>query len=223
LTRSQVDKLGLRLRSADDPSEDDLIALDDYRLTFSEPCARVVDFLRIALGVTPTSRPGKSTHSVRYKIQRENTKLSRMQDIAGCRLVVTSLKRQNECIGETISLFAGSKQVDRRGTPSFGYRAVHVIVPIDDHRVVEVQVRTELQQAWAELSEKLADRFGPGIKYGRGPQPYQKMLLELSRYVWRVESSTTKNKLGQIQQEVREQISRYYQLMPKVAVRKRVL
>ena len=35
---------------------------------------------------------------------------------------------------------------------------------------VEIQVRTQLQHVWAELSEKLADRYGMDVKYGGGPE-----------------------------------------------------
>lgn len=51
-----------------------------------------------------------------------------------------------------------------------GYRAVHVIVFLDDARV-EVQVRTALQHEWAEAFEKFADRVGRGVRYGLGVEP----------------------------------------------------
>jgi ppGpp synthetase/RelA/SpoT-type nucleotidyltranferase len=53
--------------------------------------------------------------------------------------------------------------VDRRAKPSHGYRAVHVVVR-ESGLPVEVQVRTELQHSWTELSESLADTFGSDLK-----------------------------------------------------------
>ncbi len=47
--------------------------------------------------------------------------------------------------------------------------AVHVVVR-EVGLPVEVQVRTDLQHVWAELSEKLADAFGSQLKYGGGPK-----------------------------------------------------
>jgi ppGpp synthetase/RelA/SpoT-type nucleotidyltranferase len=41
---------------------------------------------------------------------------------------------------------------------------------------VEIQVRTELQHSWAELSEKIADRFGIEVKYGGGAAEIQDVL-----------------------------------------------
>jgi hypothetical protein len=55
--------------------------------------------------------------------------------------------------------------VDRRSKPSYGYRAVHVIPSITG-KPVEIQLRTQLQHLWAELSETLAFRFYVGLKYG---------------------------------------------------------
>ena len=57
---------------------------------------------------------------------------------------------------------------DRRAVPSHGYRAVHVIVTVD-HRLVEIQVRTTLQDLWAQVVERLADQWGRGIRYGDPP------------------------------------------------------
>jgi putative GTP pyrophosphokinase len=58
--------------------------------------------------------------------------------------------------------------IDRRATPSCGYRAIHVVAKVGG-LPVEVQIRTELQHAWAEVSEKLADIYGIALKHGGGP------------------------------------------------------
>jgi len=67
----------------------------------------------------------------------------------------------------SVELFPGASIVDRRKKPSFGYRAVHVVVATSS-RLIEVQVRTQFQHMWAEISEKYADELGPEIKYGVG-------------------------------------------------------
>jgi ppGpp synthetase/RelA/SpoT-type nucleotidyltranferase len=41
---------------------------------------------------------------------------------------------------------------------------------------VEIQLRTELQHTWAELSEKLADAVGIDTKYGGGPSAIRERL-----------------------------------------------
>jgi len=59
-------------------------------------------------------------------------------------------------------------EIDRREKPSHGYRAVHVIV-YEDSTPMEIQVRTKLQDTWAQISEKLGDIWGRGLRYGDGP------------------------------------------------------
>ncbi len=66
--------------------------------------------------------------------------------------------------------------------PSYGYRAVHVIVHILG-KLVEIQVRSSLQHLWAELSEKLSDVVDPRIKYGGGADWVRKMLSTISKSI----------------------------------------
>jgi predicted nuclease with TOPRIM domain len=49
-------------------------------------------------------------------------------------------------------------------------------------------VRTALQHAWAELSEKLSDLVDPAIKYGGGDPKNQELLTEYSDLVAEQES-----------------------------------
>lgn len=89
-----------------------------------------------------------------------------MQDIAGVRIVADMDRVEQDAMVDRIRvLFDGSKVIDRRLTPSHGYRAVHVIVSTGGH-LVEIQVRTELQHLWAQAVERVADMFGRGIRYG---------------------------------------------------------
>lgn len=81
---------------------------------------------------------------------------------------------------------------DRRVKPSHGYRAVHVIVTIDN-RAVEVQVRTALQHAWAETCEKASDITGAGIKYGMGTPVHRLIFDTLSTLIASFEEAYIKS------------------------------
>jgi ppGpp synthetase/RelA/SpoT-type nucleotidyltranferase len=111
-----------------------------------------------------------------------------MQDIAGCRVIVGDVLKQDEAVMCLAKAFAETSVVDRRKIPSHGYRAVHVIVR--QHGMpVEVQIRTELEHSWAQLSEKLSDIVDPSVKYGGGPEPLRSMLLDVSQTVGLIEAA----------------------------------
>jgi len=97
-------------------------------------------------------------------------------------LIVADIAEQDRLVASLIELFSESTVVDRREKPSHGYRAVHVIVTIEK-RTVEIQIRTALQQEWAEVSEKLADLIDPAIKYGRGNEYLVNVLAAASKLV----------------------------------------
>jgi ppGpp synthetase/RelA/SpoT-type nucleotidyltranferase len=185
-SKSQVDRLGQRLGSSR-TSEQDLRLLDEYRRFFVGAYEEVINSIRVDLGLTPTGRPAKSTGAIRDKLQRESVRLSQIQDIAGCRLVVSDIFTQNQVVEQLISLFPGSSVIDRRRKPSFGYRAVHIVVKKDD-KPIEIQVRTDIQHRWAELSEKFSDVVDPSIKYGGGNEDILKLLDELSALIAETET-----------------------------------
>jgi GTP pyrophosphokinase len=178
LTNAQVDRLGERLR-AGAPSEDDLRLLDKYRRSFADAYGHVVGIVRDGLNLSPTGRPAKSTSSIRDKLIRESVRLSQMQDIAGCRVVVEDVTKQDNAVEALAAQFPYVKVLDRRERPSHGYRAVHLVVHHAD-KPVEIQVRSVLQHLWAELSEKLADVYDPAIKYGGGPEEVRGALARIS-------------------------------------------
>jgi putative GTP pyrophosphokinase len=181
LSKSQLDKLGERLKN-DNITEDDLRTLNDYRLSFGETYNTVIKSIRTELKLEPTGRPAKSTTSISDKLRRESIRLTQIQDIAGCRLVVENLKSQEDTTKSLTDLFPGSLVLDRRIKPSHGYRAVHVVVSVMGNRI-EVQVRTALQHNWAELCEKLSDTIDPAIKYGGGNSTVREVLDNYNQVV----------------------------------------
>ena len=180
VSKSEIDRLGDRLRETVSP--DDLRMLDGYRLSFADAYDEVANTVRERTGVDVSGRPAKSTTAIVEKLKRESIRLSQMQDIAGCRIVVGDIAQQNTVTNELLGLFPDSEISDRRETPSHGYRAVHIIVPAANHKV-EVQIRTQLQHLWAELSEKLADKFGIAVKYGGGTDAIRQRLGLLSENI----------------------------------------
>jgi ppGpp synthetase/RelA/SpoT-type nucleotidyltranferase len=178
LSKTQIDRLGERLKDAD-ASDADLKLLDEYRRSFGEAYEAVVGTIRAKLGLEPTGRRAKSTSSVIDKLRRESIRLTQIQDIAGCRLVVPTLTEQDGVASRLREVFPEASVIDRRLAPSHGYRAVHVVAR-PDSKAIEIQIRTSLQHGWAQVSENYSDRFDPALKYGGGPADRQGLLLELS-------------------------------------------
>ena len=177
LSTSQLNKLGERLRKGQ-PSDDDLRALELFRLSFARACEQVFHELS-EMGFIPSSRPAKTTASIIAKLNRERSRLSKMQDIAGCRVEVDDVVEQDRVVENIVAKFSGALVYDRRQKPSHGYRAIHVVVNIHGF-LVEIQVRTLLQHGWASTVERLADTIDLDIKYGGGPEILQNELLNLS-------------------------------------------
>lgn len=185
LSQSQLTRLGERLKSAR-LDEADLRLLDEYRRTFGPACDALVQVLRAELKRALTVRGAKSTQAIVEKLRRQSCRLGQIQDIAGCRLVVDTLPEQDEVLAKILALYPAAVQHDRRETPSHGYRAVHVVVR-EQGRWVEIQIRTELQHLWGNLSEMLADLCGNAVKYGGGPAEALRVLGLTSGMIERIE------------------------------------
>lgn len=187
LSSTQIDRLGERLR--DGPvTHDDLRLLDEFRRSFASASSEVVRVLRQEFQLEPTAREAKSSRAIIAKLARSTTTLSTMQDIAGCRVVLSNRQAQSLHAQALMARFPHAKLIDRIERPSFGYRALHVVVKLDGRRV-EIQLRTVLQHLWAQLCEHLADQAGVELKYGGGPQELRERLAEWSDAVWLVEQS----------------------------------
>jgi ppGpp synthetase/RelA/SpoT-type nucleotidyltranferase len=181
LSKTQVDQLGDRLRKGK-IAEGDFRELDAYRRSFAESYEEIAAIIRNATQLEPTGRPAKSTTSIIEKLRRETIRLSQMQDIAGCRLVVADVLAQDEVVERLKSVLPKAVVIDRRKQPSFGYRAVHIIATAG-HKPVEIQVRTALQHVWAQTSEKLSEVVGPAVKYGGGDSDTQDILARFSKII----------------------------------------
>jgi ppGpp synthetase/RelA/SpoT-type nucleotidyltranferase len=172
MTRGAFNRLGDRLAAGEQPAETDLDELADALLAYQDALEHVKGDLR-GLGFAPSGRV-KTTTTMIDKLRRtKGMELSRVQDLAGARIVVHNLAAQDAARDKINEFYVGQgcscRVVDRREDPRFGYKAVHVVVRVDD-LFVEIQVRTELQNTWAQIVERLADRWGRGIRYGEEPE-----------------------------------------------------
>jgi hypothetical protein len=168
MTKSQINKLGERLRKASELDTETLLRLQEFRASYDKPMSGAQTLLK-DIGFDATSRL-KTTNTIVEKLRREKTRLTEMQDIGGLRIVSEAdLTKQDEIVKRIVDAFPITRVIDRRSRPTHGYRAVHVIATLDE-RLLEIQVRTQLQDLWAQAMERVADVAGREIRYGGAPQ-----------------------------------------------------
>lgn len=206
LGRKALDNLGERCASGvASPSDiEQLARFTDEHLAALESADAS---LREGLGLKSGAQADGALVSVSNRLKRDrrileklerSTKLSRLQDIVGFRVVGDFRLSQQTRLADRIEAHFAGKKVDRRSEPSYGYRAVHVVIEVDRFWV-EIQIRTFLQDYWANGMEALSRRWGRQIQYGEPPTYENTMALvrrtqallayrELAESIARVES-----------------------------------
>jgi hypothetical protein len=192
-SKKSIDRAGIALREwwADaDADDDDLTAellvaaqlVLDFRSGFRYPLQKVTvgvrQFVRSESAEIVVSSRLKRLPTILDKLERHpNMKVTRMQDIGGCRAVLPGL---SEVFGVLTRIERNWDVVElynyvENPKPVTGYRAVHAVVRRDSS-LLEVQLRTASQQGWALEIERTGSRLDfPRLKDGEGPR-------ELVRY-----------------------------------------
>ena len=139
---------------------------------------------------TQVSSRLKAIDSVVGKLSRKALPLSQMQDVAGCRLTVPTMQDMATARRWLIDRLDVEREKDyTTGGHKNGYRALHLIVRASDGRYVEIQIRTQVQHAWANLSEHFAYRIDRLIKAGGGPPEVRRRLETISEQGWMVDTA----------------------------------
>ena len=158
--------------------------VDWWRAEHARPLSRVAANLRYYAaeeGNAVVAQRLKKFPTIAGKLLREpRMKLSRMADIGGVRAVLPDQDavyrtgarlRKNWTITKTRDYIADPKDD--------GYRALHLI---NRHRgrLIEVQLRTTFQDAWANAVEANARVIAPGLKFGGGPEKVRDYFVALA-------------------------------------------
>ncbi len=148
--------------------------IDWWREEHARPLSRVAANLREYAGNYEAPRVAqrlKKFPTIVDKLLREPTmKLSRMADIGGVRAVLPDQATAYSIASQLQRNWTITKFRDYAAEPKAdGYRALHLINR-NHGRLIEVQLRTRLQDVWANSVEIDARRVAPGLKFGAGPQ-----------------------------------------------------
>lgn len=115
----------------------------------------------------------KRLDSIVAKLVRDKPRLGEIEDIAGCRAVLpdrTSVERVAEQLSSTTRLEIVRVRNYNERPHAGGYRALHLWSRHAGFKV-EIQLRTTLQQFWAESLEEADRRLGIDLKHENAPQP----------------------------------------------------
>jgi putative GTP pyrophosphokinase len=180
--------------------------LDAFRAEHQRPMTRVAkglrSIVRTATRVEPvvSQRLKRSPRIVRKLKKMGKSNLARLEDIGGCRAVVQNLT-ELEAVRQRIERVWHQRygQIRRRrdyiaDVPDSGYRAVHWVVERAGRRI-EVQLRTNLQQQWANAVESADARLGLTLKDGVGPKSMLEYFRTLGDYIYSIDNDMTDSTL----------------------------
>ncbi len=188
--RTQVDRAGhvlTKINSSEEEKNKALDILNNWRSSHSFPMNTFqVRLRRKSKDIDKKSlvvQRLKRVPSIIKKLERNQTKtmsLTQMQDIAGCRSILSDVKNVNELA----NLYRKSrglkhKRVRERdyieNPKPDGYRSIHLIykyksdkISTYDGLLIEIQIRSKIQHSWATAIE-IVDLFtGQAIKSSEG-------------------------------------------------------
>lgn len=187
-SKKRANKAGDRLRyiaegraGFDVDLDEEMAVLGAWRSQFRRPSSSTAmtlrSVVRTACGIEDVSglvsERFKREAQIIAKLVRSKTRLASMEDIGGCRAVLPDLAGVY-AVRDRIDQHARSVTVDseddyNKNPRPGGYRALHLRVLRNDV-LVEVQLRTKRQHAWADGVEKWDSASGHDIKHERGPE-----------------------------------------------------
>ena len=134
-------------------------------------------------------------------------RLATMGDIGGVRAVVPSQDAAYSVAQRLRKVWTIKRFSDYVAKPKAdGYRALHLINQHHGH-LIEVQIRTPLQDDWANGVEILSRSVAPDLKFGSGPAEMRRLLAQLASIYAGIEaggssSDAVLDEIGEIESSI---------------------
>lgn len=175
MTKGQINKIGksllVSIQNKTNPSEQDLLGLQQYRKEFKDPLKIASNELLRIMNLIDNegivTYRVKRIESILSKIERQpDMDLARVNDIAGCRCILQNERKVFQFLDELrkSTVLEIVKKNNSDGTSKEylydyinnpkpnGYKSIHVICKCLD-KSIEIQIRDNTQHAWATLVE----------------------------------------------------------------------
>ena len=182
-TKGEVNRAGAKL--VEDIADDLNYAkniLDNWRACHIAPLNAFQTSLRRKLTSVDTkalvSQRLKRSPSIISKLERNpRMMLARMQDIGGIRAVVKNMQKVRELEssykkGTKIFQVANGAKDYINYPKTSGYRSIHLIFKCKNGYSLELQVRTQIQHAWATAIETMGTFLSHSLKSSEGPDKW---------------------------------------------------
>ncbi len=160
----------------------------------------------------------KRLKSILAKLRNQpQMRFTQMQDIAGCRAVMSSVKTVNELVDVYKRSDLKHKLLpidDYIAKPrASGYRGVHLIYSYFSDKndtynglKVEIQIRSPLQHAWATAVETVGTFLGQALKSSQGQEEWLRFFALMGTYIAHLEKTVSVDGTPENLSELREEI-----------------
>ena len=151
---------------------------------------------------------------------QKSMKLSRMQDIAGTRVIVNTIAEVNLIRDELRKIenhsdfkftFANEKNYII-APPASGYRSLHLVykydknVPLDEQCRIEIQLRTKLHHSWATAVEVAGTYLRQPLKQSIGNEQWLEIFKDISRlFIMFEKADIDHNFVAELKQKIDEE------------------
>jgi putative GTP pyrophosphokinase len=210
-TKGQVNRAG-QILAADDLSDLERFIeahaiLANWRACHLYPINTFQALLRLKLKAIDSkalvAQRLKRAPSILLKLRRfQGMQLARMQDIGGLRAVVSSVPRLRKLDAAYRNASFSHVLVSSKDyvaePKSDGYRSIHLVYRYSNKRapeyeglLLELQLRTRLQHAWATAVETMGTFLGQALKSGAGERPWREFFEIASAAIAQVERCPT--------------------------------
>lgn len=203
ISKSKIDRSGLALSKGRFKDEIEFIELEDvfdeYRKRHLQPLSETTIELQHMLENYGSpyyiAQRLKRKPQIIRKLNRLHVRLTQLQDIGGCRIIVNGnddVEKLYEYLKNKVveqNVFVIDRDTDYRelGRDDTGYRALHVILKRSNY-FLELQIRSRIQHYWAESIERTSVIYGHHLKEKEGDPMIIQYFKSLSDAFYEIES-----------------------------------